>query len=322
MDTWFERLESRASHKDTSNSSMETALHEACYSGCSLEGLKNIVARHPEAIAMKDRNGLTPLHWALASKMQHSKARALLDYFKYICMASINSKNTTAVQYDGALLTEETLLCTTYLGYTALHHACLSDASSDIIHDIICLCRKSAFAQRHGKTALHMLIEYVRSKHTSMRTASIYTLLNTYPKAAFMTDKRGNTPLHYACYPQTNNDAFKLLLQHSFDALSITNGVGRTPLHCAAGGGAPLPVIDILIKSYPHALTILDIDGNSPLHLACQEKASPLVKSRLLVGDGERMLLVENGRRKTPLQLCEEMGDIYALLRLVPHYMQ
>jgi len=301
---------------------METALHEACYSGCTLEGLKNIVARHPGAIAMKDRNGLTPLHWALASKTQHPKARELLAYFKYICFASNDGNSTNKLHYDGVLLTEETLLSTSDLGYTALHHACLSDAPSDLIHDIVSLCKKSALTQRHGKTPLHMLIEYVRSKHTNMRTASIYTLLNAYPQAARITDKLGNTPLHYCCYPQTNYDAFELLLQHSLDALPITNIMGRTPLHCAAMADAPVSVIDALITSYPNALAVLDIDGNSPLHLACQEKSSPLVKSRLLVGDGERMLLVENGRRKTPLQLCEELGDIFALLRIVPHYMQ
>ena len=167
MTSWAERLISRAALKETVHSG-ETSLHEACYSGCSLQTMKQILSLHPEALSMKDSYGSTPLHWSLASKTQHEKARVLLKL----------------MHEEPSTMPKEVLMQRNVLGYTALDHACCSDAPPDIIEDLLAYCPEAATLQKHGKAPLHMLVEYVRSKETALQTKTISLLLQACPQAS------------------------------------------------------------------------------------------------------------------------------------------
>jgi len=334
MDAWFQGLKARATRKESTRNSNESALHEACYSGCTLNGLKEILALHPEAIAMKDSKGFTPLHWSIASKRQHSKARELLDYFtrgnarfedENDCLNKVEKRTHTRrrdqwLERDRKLI-RHALLQKTDMGDTALHLACKSNASPDLLRDMLLCCPEAATIEKGGKTMLHMIVEYVRAKETSMSTDSIRLLLEAYPEAVRIADRLGNTPLHYACYPTTDVEAFEILLQASFGALSITNEMKQTPLHCACISNAPIPIVNALIEANPHMVMNLDHLGNSPLHLACKYNTSAILMSRLLI-EAEEVLGVENYQGQTPLQMCKDLGHIYSFLRLVPQFAQ
>lgn len=327
MDPWLERLKGKAFRKEIAKHCGETALHEACYSGCSLQAMKEILFMHPEAVLVKDLNGRTPLHWALASKPQHLKARELLSF----CIRHLRITSISMVRYDDDGVVEarsesiikSLLLAKNSLGYTPLDHACCSDVPSDIVRDLLELSPEASREKKNGKTPLHMLIEYCHYKGIPIKTKSLDLLLSVYPKAARMVDRSGNTPLHHAGYPKANVVAFKKLLNASRHVTSYSNELGRTPLHCACIANAPVTIIDPLLDADPLSVSVTDNDGNTPLHLACMYKTDPLVVGRLIdCYNGEYCLGSINERSLTPLQLCKNLTQIYEVIRVVPHLFQ
>lgn len=352
MNDWVERLKSRASRRELSNHFCgETPLHEACYSGCSVHSVIDILRLWPAQIACKDSCGRTPLHWALATKKHHDKARELLLFWKTTEQHQPPQETTSSGignGNDNAML-KKALLQKCDLGYTALDHACSNDAPSTIIKELLMHCPELASMVRTGtgRTPLHMLIVHARSKELPLTTTSTKLLLDVYPQAVMMRDREGNLPLHYCVgYKQIgmNLDSFRLVLDattklsctgtgtgtstgtcsiHTTTMDKMRNELGHLPLHCASKNNAPVPVINALMDAYPMSLTSVDWEGNTALHLACKQgdRTSYILKSRLVDGmDGESVIWgMVNDKGLLPLQTCSNLDSWFELLRLVPH---
>ena len=265
---------------------------------------------HPEAYMIKDGNGRIPLHWALTSKNQHGKARLLLK-------AMIQRRD----ELDFPL--EEIMMHRNDLGYTALDHACCSDAPADIIKCILSICPQAASVTNHrrmGKTPLHMLLDYNKSTHEEINATSVYLLLKAFPGAVRVRDRFGNIPLHYASYPESNPTAFQLLLMHSrkADYLHERNELGYTPLHSACINDAPGFVIKGLLESCPCTVNQQDNAGNTPLHHAFACRSSLELKRILLQFGGEDLFGFVNDRGQVPIQQGI-LEDVFSILRLMPH---
>jgi len=306
MDGWVERLIQRAQRKELFRS--ESALHEACYASVELQAVQQILTLHPEANMIADGNGRIPLHWALTSKNQHDKARLLLQHLM--------------AQGENFPL-EEIMMVRNDLGYTALDHACCTDAPADIIESILSMCPQAATStntRKLGKTPLHMLLEYNKSNGTKMNTASVSLLLKAFPEAVSVRDRMGNLPLHYAVYSQTNYEAFRLLLSASMrmGCLEVKNEMGHTILHAACMNDSPVNVFQCLLEAWPCNVGQVDNCGNSPLHLSFAHRTSTELKSRLIHFGGEELFGAVNDRGQIPLQqgLVE---DVFSILRLMPH---
>lgn len=308
MDGWTARLIERARRKEVLRS--ESALHEASYGATPLNAIEEILRLHPEANFLKDDNGRIPLHWTLASKKQHPKARLLLQ-------------SMMEHQHELNINLNEILLIRNDLGYTALDHACCSDCPPDILETLLKICPKAAQEtnpKKMGKTPLHMLIEYNKSNHVSMNSISIYLLLKAFCGAVSVKDRIGNIPLHYACYPNTNYNAFQLLLQATkkADAVMERNSIGQTALHFACMFDAPKLVVEDLLHFAPSSVSCRDDGGNTPLHLAFSHRSSLDLKQSLILFGGEMLLAISNEKNKLPLQEGH-VEDIYGILRLMPH---
>lgn len=352
MNDWVERLKSRASRRELSNHCGETPLHEACYSGCSVHSVLDILKLWPAQIACKDSAGRTPLHWALATKKHHDKARELLLFWKeeqgfYLEDGGGASGASSAGAGGQIKMLKKALLQKCDLGYTALDHACSNDAPSIIIQELLTHCPELASMVRSDtrRTPLHMLIVHARSKEMPLTTISTKLLLEVFPQAVMMRDREGNLPLHYCCgYKQMgmNLDSFRLVLDATtklctsihttLDSGSgycggmMRNELGHLPLHCASKSNAPVPVINALIDAYPISLVSVDWEGNTALHLACKQgdRTSSILKSRLVDGiDGESVIWgMVNDKGLLPLQTCSNLDSWFELLRLVPHCIQ
>ncbi len=308
MDGWVERLVQRAERKQTFRS--ECALHEACYASVSLGAVRRILHLHPEANLEQDENGRIPLHWALASKNQHAKARILLNHMMHL-------------QAQGEVRVEEMMLHRNDLGYNALDHACCSDAPADIIDSLLSLCSRAASktnARRMGKTPLHMLLEYNKSNGTEVNTASTLLLLKAYPGALAARDRIGNLPLHYVCFPQDSLDAFHLILNASIEmgCVEMKNEFGGTPLHTACVNDVPSEMIQRLLEASPCTIKDVDCQGDTPLHLAFTHGASIELKSQLIEVGGEELFGMVNDRGLVPLQQGS-LNDTFHLLASMPH---
>jgi len=75
-----------------------------------------------------------------------------------------------------------------------------------------------------GKTPLHMACE--------CGFFEVSKLLLSYGADPSLCDKRGNTPLHLACFEAKNYDVIKILLENGANP-SATNTLGKIPLECA-----------------------------------------------------------------------------------------
>jgi len=307
MDGWVDRLVQRAERKETFRS--ESALHEACYASVSLGAVQRILHLHPEANMIKDENGRIPLHWALTSKNQHAKARLLLHYL--------------ITQRGEELPLEEIMLHRNNLGYTALDHACCSDAPPDIIESLLSICPRAAAhtnARRTGKTPLHMLLEYNKSNGTEVNTASALLLLNAYPEALAVGDRFGNLPLHYVCYRQESFEAFHLLLNASIKmgCVELKNELDGTPLHAACVNDVPAEMIQYLLEASPRTVREMNNKGDTPLHLAFAHGASIELKNQLIDFGGEELFGIVNDRGQVPLQQGT-LDDTFHVLISMPH---
>lgn len=307
MDGWVERLILRAERKALFRS--ESALHEALYASVSLEAVNQILRLHPEATMIQDQNGRLPLHWALLSKNQHGKARLLLEYL---------------VERKEQFHLKEMLLIRNDLGYTALDHACCSDAPADIMEILLSICPEAATltnARRMGKTPLHMLLEYNKSNGTEVNNESAQLLLKAYPEALRVGDRFGNLPLHYISYQQTSYEAFNLVLAASMKmgCVKAKNDLGRTCLHTACINNAPSKMIQTLLEASPTMVYEMDNEGETPLHLTFMHKTSVDLKIQLIHFGGESLLGVRNHRGRVPLQqgLLDEIFDMLVLMPFI-----
>lgn len=313
MDGWLQRLVTRAERKETFRS--ESALHEACYSSVPPVAVQHILRLHPEANWIQDENGRIPLHWALTSKNQHEKARLMLQFL--LATREANAEEGTLPPV------EKMMMIRNDLGYTALDHACCTDAPADIIKEILAICPRAARSINHrrsDRTVLHMLLEYNKSNGTQINTATVLLLLKAFPEAVAIRDRFGNLPLHYACYSEVNFDAFELLLNASIQmhCLEEKNELGHTPLHVASMNDVPVKIIDSILKASPASVTDVDNGGNSPLHLAFAHRTTVELKSRLIFHGGEGLFGMVNDRGLVPLQQGV-LEDVFGILRFLPY---
>lgn len=90
-------------------------------------------------------------------------------------------------------------------------------------------------------------------------------LLATNAAAARLTDKNGNTPLHFAAAADQTN-ALTLLLDHGADVAATNWNEGLTPLHMAARQGKLAAARTLVARSAP--VNAADQHGCRPLHSA------------------------------------------------------
>jgi ankyrin repeat protein len=121
-----------------------------------------------------------------------------------------------------------------------------------------------------GDTSLHLAAAALRPGETSLLLRA-----GADPNAE---NRRGATPLHYACDPRprsavpwsrdTQVTLISLLVEHGADLDRVDRG-GATPLHRAVRARSPGAVGQLLaLGAQPHCR--LGTRGSSPLHLAVQ----------------------------------------------------
>jgi len=116
----------------------------------------------------------------------------------------------------------------------------------------------------HGRTPLH-----VAAALPNIITAeSCSYLIESYPQACLIQDRRGYTPLHYACLNNCSIKILEVLIEAAPGAILSQNHEGHSPLFISLSVGAPIQVIRLILRTKPQAVHIRDIRGVSPLELA------------------------------------------------------
>ncbi|KAF3422214.1 hypothetical protein E2986_02757 [Frieseomelitta varia] len=186
-----------------------------------------------------------------------------------------------------------------------------------------------------GATALH---HAASAGHPTMITA----LANVPRIELNARDKKGQTPVHYACTQEhleavevliglganvdaqdseentplhvatrTRHTAIAQLLLRTGANTELTDEMGFTPLHVAASQGCK-GILDSMIQ-HGAALNKQCKYGNTPLHLACQNNEVETVE--ILINKGVDLNCL-NSRLQSPIHIAAEMGhtDICELL--------
>lgn len=169
----------------------QESIHNACKAG-DLDSVKKLLNIHPEYLRLKDKNGLTPLHYASTKS---------LETVAYLIEkgANVNEKSNNG---STPLYTSARFGKTEIARYLLEHNADVNSPSE-------------------GGSVLHQAV--YRSPH------ELVELLLSYKIDLSMKDSEGQTALHVACIWNAH-EILPLLIEAGAD-LNMKDRKGNTPLH-------------------------------------------------------------------------------------------
>lgn len=233
-----------------------TALHMLCAIDAPLKCIKRCFQHNGNAVLDASSTIGSPIHYACLY-------RANVKTVRYICS---NVEDPVAV-----------LSIVNRAKRTALHIACLSKESLELVQLLTSACPNAArMADKDGMTPLHLAL--------TMRIPDlevIEDLTEVCPKALCMAENStGSTPLHLALKNENVGiDIVKDLVVTHPRACKLVDASGNTPLHIAVQNGRDLSVIKFLLKKHLDAINLPNKEGETPYSIG---KASRRVNKDVL----------------------------------------
>ena len=204
-------------------------------SGTICETLQVLVNHRSDLLQKRDKDGKTPLLYALLVNQDINVLKLLLE----LCPKYAQEKDN------------ENML--------PLHLACRTNASLEIIQMLVLAYPKAVEEQWGFLLPLHL------SSRVNASAQVLNLLIDKYPGAITKTFFNRNYPLHLlVSQKDVKEDAVSLLLA----GVQCKNNEGKLPLHNACISECPLSVIMLLVRAFPDALITPDSDGNIPLYYA------------------------------------------------------
>lgn len=252
----------------------------AYYDPINRESIQLVAKSYPAAVAIKDKNGKTPLQKLL-------ELGASADIVMSVVKALPSSLDAT----DG-------------IGRTTLRAAMEGAACAAVLTEIIrAYPAKARMTLENGQSALHVIMQHKES------ALAVWALLNAYegyPTESFLgPDIEGQTPVHKAMLYDAPTAAIELLLNADPAAASLKDIQGRTPLALGVESGASLASIKTLLHAFPETATSTDQHGNTPLHV-CILKSDDPASGRMdaLLQKGLNAISARNDEGYPPLHLA------------------
>lgn len=186
--------------------------------------------------------------------------------------------------------------------------ACEHGASSDVIRLLVGRFPDAALSPGYcGLTPLHWCLQ--NTWEPEVTEENIKCLIEGCPAVLGMNvddpDQPKGTPLHVACEYDAPAETIKALISAFPAALEIKDACLNTPLHCATTSDAPVEILKTLVDGCPNALHTKDSRARTPLHIAVGNLA-PLEKLRLLAEGFPGALNERDSLGKTPLRVARE----------------
>ncbi|MBA2369014.1 MAG: ankyrin repeat domain-containing protein [Candidatus Protochlamydia sp.] len=261
-----------------------------------LELVSFIAENAPDVLAMQDREGKTPVHWAakdnnkgitqlIADKApkQFEKSMAIRDNQRKTPIHLAAKNNNTEMmqliadkapkQFKDAMAVRDNKDKRTPFHWAA--------QKGNV--DMIGLLTKEATVEQFktamakedkaGSTPIHLAAQ---NKTTQVMELIVENMTNDQFTAAMaIKDKEGRTPIHLAA--ENNDDAMlslimsKMPLQDFKDAMKVLDKAGRTPIHLAAAKPMKL-IAKNASDEFRKAIDMQDRKGKTPVHWAAENK--------------------------------------------------
>jgi ankyrin repeat protein len=226
-------------------------IHNAAKAG-DLKKVQEIIAANPSALELKDKDGLTPLHYASTSSLE-------VVSFLVSKGADVNvkSKNGNTPLYSAARFGK------TEIAQFLLEHKAdinIVSAAGTVMHQAV----------------YRAPVEFV-------------SLLLKYKPDLTLTDSKGQTALHIAAIWNAE-EAFSLLMKAGAD-INAKDKAGDTPLHACLSFADKSSVgstkVAKLLIDNKASLNEKNNDGLTPLALAKKKEAAEMIKILTAAGAKE-----------------------------------
>jgi ankyrin repeat protein len=261
----------------------------------------------------RDRNELTPLHFAVSRSVDAVKL--LVEFgadFKKDAEFSNNSWHLAAAAGKVDVLKllrklwPEGSKTKNRSGCTPLHIAAMEGKIKAIRLLMEFWPEGIRTKNRFGSTPLH-------AAAMEDKTKAMKLLAGLWPEGIRTKSHSGSTPLHIAA-EAGRADAVRLLVQLWPEGIKATNRYGNTPLHVATETGRA-DAVSLLVQLWPEGVKTKNRFGSTPLHIAAEAGRADAV--RLFVQLWPEGIMTKNHSGNTPLYLAAKGGKIDAVRSLV-----
>ena len=249
----------------------------ACEMHASLDVIRFLHVRHPDAVCTPVKDGRYPLHVALSFYNKHSSNDAVVDFLLNVYPAAASKQDSK--------------------GHYPLHHAAFGGAPVSTIQRLHELCPESITATDNKNwTPLHCACRYGRSNQDNL--AVITYLVETAPSALSIRNQGGWTPILTAVGYQSKHVISYLLNQLPHVGQSTI----RSMLRLAAKHNNDTESVYLVAKRYAWMLTSQNQNsGGTPLHYASKRDDDPVEIVRLLVEHNRQALTITDNQGRLPL---------------------
>lgn len=304
------------------------AIHQAVTSG-NLATVKSLMSKNSSLLNLKDRNGYTPLHYAVSSNRtaivtylleKNADVNAQTRYNYSVLHFAV--MNRSAAILDALLAKKPKLELKDNAGQTPLF-ICLQHGNRKAFDKLIDSGANVKAVTRSKQTLLHLACNYSR--------ADFANVLLKKGLAIDPKDTAGQTPLYFAAQ-RGQTELVKILIKKGAKAdTRINNKYQPSPLFAACQAGH-VETVKLLLK-HKVDVSIANPNGDRPLHVAANlggqfygyYNPQQLESRRKQYGTIVAALLksgaaanVTNKQKKTPLQLAVAQDNYEAVDQLVP----
>jgi ankyrin repeat protein len=218
--------------------------HAACTrSSTSIEVLELLAAAFPEALRTFDKQGAVPLHIALQRKLPSDIILFLIDKE----VGAVRTREASTLMYplhiaaragaDPIVLDEIAAIYPQAIdtvdskGNTIFHVACtFRQISIDFATHLLDKCDPDTVRKVNDDQSLPL---HVAVQHRASWPV-LQLLIDLYPEALLLKDKKGNIPLHLAFQTNTEMPVLVRLAQQNHRQFNKKNSRGFTPTKCAS----------------------------------------------------------------------------------------
>lgn len=134
----------------------------------------------------------------------------------------------------------------------------------------------------------------------------------THPQEAEVTDQRGDTTLHWACFGNCPAETVELVIQANPAQVYAVNSKGQFALHVACSYRASPETIQLLLQANPQAAAAITLDGSNALHLLADFSGSVESMWHVVKCYPAGAKMCDRLYQRRPLEIWNGRKNIYA----------